>query len=90
MALVGAREDGQLVLRFREGWSRLTTAQAMAPRGAGDPVRQLAGGITYASNQVRLRMPRDPEQAWRITRLVVERLAAATAEGSVADASVPD
>ena len=72
-----AREDGQLVLRFRDGWSRLTAAQAMAPRGAGDPIRSIAGGITYASNQVRLRMPRDPELAWRVTRLVVERLAEA-------------
>jgi transcription-repair coupling factor (superfamily II helicase) len=75
-----AREDGQLVLRFREGWSRLTTAQALAPRGAGDPVRQLSGGITYASNQIRLRLPRDTDQAWRLTRLVVQRLATATAE----------
>ncbi|MET1232974.1 MAG: transcription-repair coupling factor [Candidatus Limnocylindrales bacterium] len=72
-----AREEGQLVLRFREGWSRTTTAQALAPHNAGDPVRSLAGGITYASNQVRLRMPRDPDLAWRVTRLVVERLAAA-------------
>jgi transcription-repair coupling factor (superfamily II helicase) len=72
-----AREDGQLVLRFREGWSQTTTAQALAPRNAGDPIRSLAGGITYASNQVRLRMPRDPDLAWRVTRLLVERLASA-------------
>jgi hypothetical protein len=75
-----AREDGLLVLRFRDGWSRVTTAEAMAPRGAGDPIRALAGGVTYASNQVRLRMPRDPDQTWRLTRLVVERLAAAVTD----------
>jgi transcription-repair coupling factor (superfamily II helicase) len=75
-----AREDGLLVLRFRDGWSRVTTAEAMAPRGAGDPIRALAGGVTYASNQVRLRMPRDPDQTWRLTRLVVERLAVAVTD----------
>ena len=79
-----AREDGQLVLRFREGWSRVTTAEALAPRAAGDPIRALAGGVTYASNQVRVRMPRDPDLAWRVTRLVVERLAAAAVDLPVA------
>jgi len=69
-----AREDGQLVVRFRPGWSRVDTVPAMAPLSAGDPVRAAAGGITYASNQMRVRLPRDPAAAWRLTRSIVERL----------------
>jgi transcription-repair coupling factor (superfamily II helicase) len=81
-----AREDGQLVLRFAGEWSKATVAKALAPREVGDPVRALAGGITYGSNQLRVRLPREPERAWRLTRVLVERLAevgAAVAEGDV-------
>ncbi|MBA3779088.1 MAG: transcription-repair coupling factor [Chloroflexi bacterium] len=71
-----SREDGQLVVRFGPDWSRLATARALAPTGAGDPIRALAGGITYASNQIRLRMPREAGTSWQLTLTVVERLAA--------------
>ena len=80
-----AREDGQLVLRFGPDWSRAATARALAPRGVGDPIRILAGGVTFASNQVRIRLPREADVAWRLTRLVVERLA----EGAAADMERP-
>jgi len=70
-----SREEGQLVLRFAGTWSRSDTARALAPRSVSDPIRAAAGGITYASNQVRVRLPRDPEAAWRLTRTLVERLA---------------
>jgi transcription-repair coupling factor (superfamily II helicase) len=70
-----AREEGRLVLRFRPGWSRADTARALAPRTHDDPVRALAGTLSYGSNQVRARLPDDPERAWRVTRELVQRLA---------------
>ncbi len=69
-----AREGGQLVVRFAGPWSRVDTARAMAPQNASDPVRAAAGGVTYASNQMRVRLPRDTAGAWRLTRSIVERL----------------
>jgi hypothetical protein len=79
-----SREEGQLVLRFGPDWSRATTARVLAPRDAADPLRALAGGLTYGSNQLRARLPRDPERAWALTGALVERLAGA------ADARVED
>jgi transcription-repair coupling factor (superfamily II helicase) len=70
-----AREGAQLVVRFGPGWSRVATARALAPAHPTDPIRAAAGGITYASNQLRVRLPRDAEGAWRLTRAIVERLA---------------
>jgi hypothetical protein len=32
--------------------------------------------VTFASNQVRVRLPREAGDAWRTTRAVVDRLAA--------------
>ena len=71
-----AREDGRLVVRFGTGWSKAATAQALAPRAPDDPLRALAGGLAYGSNQLRVRLPEDPDRAWRLTRELVERLAA--------------
>ncbi len=70
-----AREDGQLVVRFGPDWSRAATARLLAPRSVTDPVRALAGGLTYGSNQIRAKLPRDVAAAWRLTRALVERLA---------------
>ncbi|MGH2406558.1 MAG: transcription-repair coupling factor, partial [Candidatus Limnocylindrales bacterium] len=81
-----AREAGQLVLRFAGDWSRVATVHALAPRGPSDLIRSASGGITYASNQVRLRLPREADAAWRFTRDVVQRLAAARQLGSPAPA----
>ncbi|HEV8516473.1 MAG TPA: transcription-repair coupling factor [Candidatus Limnocylindrales bacterium] len=72
-----SREDHQLVVRFPPGWSRADTAHALAPASPDDPLRAVAGGFTYGSNQVRVRLPRDPAEAWAITRALVERLATA-------------
>ncbi len=71
-----AREEGQLVLRFGPDWSRAATMRALAPRDLADPLRPLAGGLTYGSNQLRAKLPKDPERAWSLTRALVERLAA--------------
>jgi hypothetical protein len=30
--------------------------------------------VTFASNQVRIRLPRDPSRAWGVTQAVVARL----------------
>jgi transcription-repair coupling factor (superfamily II helicase) len=70
-----AREDGRLVVRFGAGWSKAATAQALAPRAPDDPLRALAGGLAYGSNQLRVRLPDDPARAWRLTQELVERLA---------------
>ena len=73
-----SREDGQLVVRFGGEWSRAETARALAPRDLADPIRAAAGGVTYASNQLRVKLPRDADAAWRLTRVLVERLAGAS------------
>ena len=36
------------------------------------------GDMTFASNQVRIRLPRDPLKGWTLTQAVVSRLVAAT------------
>ena len=33
--------------------------------------------VTYASNQVRIRLPRDPRKGWPLTQAVVARLSSA-------------
>jgi transcription-repair coupling factor (superfamily II helicase) len=72
-----AREGSELVLRFAGGWSRSATIRALVPRDPADPIRGAAGGLTYASNQVRVRAPRDPERSWQLVTALVERLAEA-------------
>jgi hypothetical protein len=48
----------------------------MAPTGLGDRIAGVpTGGITYASNQMRVRLPREAAAAWQTTRALVERLA---------------
>jgi transcription-repair coupling factor (superfamily II helicase) len=66
-----SREEGQLVVRFGEGLSRATAMRLLASGGLPG-VR--AGEVTFASNQVRIRLPRDPSRAWGITQAVVARL----------------
>jgi transcription-repair coupling factor (superfamily II helicase) len=71
-----AREDGVLVLRFPADWSRSAAIRAMAPDGPGDRIPGVPpGAVTFASNQIRVRVPRDAADAWRTTRAIVERLA---------------
>jgi transcription-repair coupling factor (superfamily II helicase) len=78
-----AREAGLLVVRFGAGLSRATAMRLLA--GAPLPgVR--AGDVTFASNQVRIRLPKDALKAWQLTQAVVERLVA----GSDGVAPAPD
>src|SRR5258708_309116 len=72
-----SREDGQLVVRFGEGLTRATAMRLLA--GGGLPgVRPTE--VTFASNQVRIRLPRDPSRAWGLTQAVVARLSATSNE----------
>ncbi len=72
-----SREDGQLVIRFPADWSRSATMRALSPVAPGRPAIPGVppGGIIFASNQVRVRVPRDERAAWETTRSIVERLA---------------
>ena len=60
-----SREDGQLVVRFGDGLSRATAMRLLTP-GALPGVRH--SDVTFASNQVRIRLPRDPSRAWGLTQ----------------------
>ncbi len=74
-----SREDGQLVLRFPPDWSRAAVMRALAPVGGNGLSAVAPGGITFASNQVRVRLPRDPAASWRLIASIVARLADASA-----------
>ncbi len=71
-----SREDGQLVVRFGEGLSRATAMRLLIP-GSMPGVRH--ADVTFASNQVRIRLPRDPLRGWQLTQAVVARLSTETA-----------
>jgi transcription-repair coupling factor (superfamily II helicase) len=68
-----SREDGQLVVRFGEGMSRATAMRLLTP-GSLPGVRH--SDVTFASNQVRIRLPKDPLKGWQLTQAVVARLSA--------------
>ncbi|MEP7360692.1 MAG: transcription-repair coupling factor [Chloroflexota bacterium] len=71
-----AREGSELIVRFGLDWSRSATMRAMAPTSLNDRIPGIApGALTYGSNQMRARLARDPEAAWKTTRALVERLA---------------
>jgi transcription-repair coupling factor (superfamily II helicase) len=68
-----SREAGQLVVRFGEGLSRATAMRLLS----GPPLPGTKpGDVTFASNQVRIRLPRDPSRSWGLTQAVVARLSA--------------
>jgi transcription-repair coupling factor (superfamily II helicase) len=69
-----SREDGLLVVRFGAALSRAT---AMRLLGSGGLPGVRPGDTTFASNQVRIRLPRDPARSWPLTQAVVARLSAA-------------
>jgi transcription-repair coupling factor (superfamily II helicase) len=72
-----ARENGQLVVRFAAGLSRAGVIRLLA--GAPLPgVRP--SDVSFAAGQVRLRAPRDPAAAWRLSRALVARFGEAKAE----------
>jgi len=66
-----SRESGQLVVRFGEGMTRATAMRLLA--GGGLPGVK-PSDVSFASNQVRIRLPRDPSRAWGLTQAVVARL----------------
>jgi transcription-repair coupling factor (superfamily II helicase) len=72
-----SREEGQLVVRFGEGLSRPTAMRLLA--GGGLPGVK-PSDVTFASNQVRIRLPRDASRSWGLTQAVVARLSAGDAE----------
>jgi transcription-repair coupling factor (superfamily II helicase) len=72
-----SREDGQLVVRFGAGLSRAT---AMRLLGDGGLPGVRPSDVTFASNQVRIRVPAQPARAWQLTQAIVARLSAAGPE----------
>ncbi len=73
-----SREEGQLVVRFGT-IPRSVAMRALA--GARLPGVAPTGAVSFMSNQVRIRLPRDPRQSWALTQAVVARLLA-TAESA--------
>ncbi len=68
-----SREEGRLVVRFGES---LTRTAAMRLLGDGGVPGVRPADVTFASNQVRIRVPTGPGKAWQLTRAVVDRLGA--------------
>jgi transcription-repair coupling factor (superfamily II helicase) len=68
-----SREEGWLVVRFGAG---LTRATAMGLLGGPALPGLRPNDMTFASNQVRLRLPADARKAWPLTQAVVARLSA--------------
>ncbi len=66
-----SREEGRLVVRFGAGLSR---AAAMGLLGDGGLPGIRPGDLTFASNQVRIRVPAGAGRAWQLTQAVVARL----------------
>jgi len=75
-----SREEGLLVVRFGAGLSRATAVRLLG--GAGLPGVK-PSEITFASNQVRIRLPFLPTRAWELTQAVVARLS--TGDGGTLD-----
>jgi transcription-repair coupling factor (superfamily II helicase) len=66
-----SREEGRLVVRFGAG---LTRAAAMRLLGEGGLPGVRPTDVTFASNQIRIRVPTGPGRAWQLTQAVVARL----------------
>ena len=65
------REEGWLVVRFGASLTRVTAMRLLA--GPGLPGTK-PSDVTFASNQVRIRLPRDAARSWALTQAVVARL----------------
>ena len=68
-----SREEGWLVVRFGAGLTRATAMRLLA--GPSLPGLR-PSDVTFASNQVRIRLPADPRKGWTLTQAVVARLSA--------------
>ena len=66
-----SREQGWLVVRFGASLTRATAMRLLA--GPGLPGTK-PSDVTFASNQVRIRLPRDAAKGWALTQAVVARL----------------
>ena len=66
-----SREEGWLIVRFGAGLTRATAMRLLA--GPSLPGLR-PSDVTFASNQVRLRLPASPLKGWTLTRAVVARL----------------
>jgi len=74
-----AREEGWLVVRFGASLSRASAMQLLSPSSGAPLPGVRPGDMTFASNQVRLRLPKDSLKGWVLTQAVVSRLVAAAA-----------
>jgi transcription-repair coupling factor (superfamily II helicase) len=72
-----AREEGWLVVRFGAGLSRASAMQLLSPSFGAPLPGVRPGDMTFASNQVRIRLPKDALKGWVLTQAVVSRLVAA-------------
>jgi transcription-repair coupling factor (superfamily II helicase) len=68
-----SREEGWLVVRFG---ATLTRATAMRLLSGPSLPGLRPSDVTFASNQVRLRLPANPLKSWTLTKAVVARLSA--------------
>ncbi len=68
-----SREEGWLVVRFG---AELTRATAVRLLGGPALPGVRPSDVTFASNQVRIRLPRDTARTWGLTQAVVGRLSA--------------
>ncbi len=73
-----SREEGRLVVRFGAGLSR---DAAMRLLGDGGLPGVRTAEVTFASNQVRIRVPPGPGKAWQLTQAVVARLGSGAVPG---------
>ena len=68
------------MVRFGEQLTRATAMRLLAP-GVRAPLPGVRpSDVTFMSNQVRIRLPRDPKAAWSLTQAVVARLVASPDE----------
>ncbi len=80
-----SREEGRLVVRFGEQLTRATAMRLLAPAAPTGPLPGARpSDITFMSNQVRIRLPREPKAAWTLTQAVVERLVASAGDSDAA------
>jgi len=69
-----SREEGWLVVRFGATLTRATAMRLLS--GPALPGLR-PSDVTFASNQVRLRLPANPLKSWTLTKAVVARLSTA-------------
>ena len=66
-----SREEGWLVVRFGAGLTRATAMRLLRRARRCPGVRP--SDVTFASNQVRIRLPADPRKGWTLTQAASSR-----------------